>query len=79
MTRLLLALVAVIAFGCEAKSGDKPSKPTGTPTDPVDVCERLADVCRYKGSQLGVCITPGEGKAASCEGRTPCYVCAPQH
>jgi hypothetical protein len=64
MTRL--ALVLALA-GCGPSA---PHKPTGTPTDPVEKCERAVDVCKYDGSQLGVC-----GKAMSGSG----FACVPQH
>lgn len=39
--------------------------------DPVEVCERIADVCRLNnGSQLGVCTPNSSGDS---------FICAPQH
>ncbi|MDB4960572.1 MAG: hypothetical protein JWP01_571 [Myxococcales bacterium] len=32
------------------------SKPSGTASDPVLTCERVADVCRLDGARLGVCV-----------------------
>lgn len=63
--------------GCKSgKSRDH--KPTGSPTDPVSECEKPAQVCKYKGSQLGVCVAKPRSDA-SCEGESPCFVCVPQH
>ena len=41
------------------------SKPTGTTSDPVEVCERVADVCRINKAKLGVC-TQGRGSGLVC-------------
>ncbi len=81
MIKQLAPLALCLAFlGCETSKKDSNSKPAGTPTDPVEVCERLTDVCRYQGSQLGVCIEPMPDKRpASCEGKAKCLVCTPQH
>ena len=46
----LLCMLFVLACG---PSGT--SKPAGTTSDPVDVCERVADVCRIDKAKLGVC------------------------
>ncbi|MBK9034714.1 MAG: hypothetical protein IPL61_26190 [Myxococcales bacterium] len=62
---LLIGLVGVAACGPGSSA-----KPTGTPTDPVAVCERVADVCRLDGNRLGVCVhRPGSAGLA----------CASQH
>lgn len=60
-----LALVLLVACG---PSGS--AKPAGTTNDPVDTCERVADVCRIDKAKLGVCTqgTVGAG-----------FVCASQH
>jgi hypothetical protein len=76
MTRLAAAL-ALALLGCSTEGG-APSKPTGAPSDPVAVCERLADVCKLDGSRLGVC-TASDPAAPACQGRSPCFVCMPQH
>ena len=68
VTRILLALVLA---GCSASKGKKPE---GTPTDPVEVCEELADVCRLDGAKLGVCI-----EAPACDGPARCVTCVSQH
>jgi hypothetical protein len=68
VTRILLALALA---GCSSSKGKKPE---GTPTDPVEVCEKLADVCRLDGAKLGVCI-----EAPKCEGPAPCFTCVSQH
>jgi hypothetical protein len=75
-----IVLASLGLLGCpppESRSGDKPA---GTPTDPVEVCEQAGDVCRYDGSQLGVCNAAASGKAAKvCPGPGPCFTCVPQH
>ncbi len=45
-------VVALGTFGCDT---GKVSAPTGTPTDPVETCAKVGQVCRYNGQQLGVC------------------------
>ena len=49
-----LVLLVLVACG---PSG----KPTGTTNDPVEVCERVADVCRFEKSKLGVCTQARSG------------------
>ena len=56
-----LALVLLVAC-----SSGRASKPTGTPNDPVDVCERVADVCRIDKAKLGVCTQAKVGTAFTC-------------
>jgi len=75
-TRRLLATLAVAALlGCPPPSSSG-AKPAGTPTDPVQVCEQVGDVCQEAGSsQLGVCNRTTE----ACPGPDPCFVCMPQH
>lgn len=74
--RFLAALFVVAA--CSKSSSER--EPAGTPTDPVETCERLADVCRYDGAKLGVCIeAPADRRPERCEPGAPCFVCAPQH
>jgi hypothetical protein len=51
----------VLVLAC----GPGNSKPTGTTSDPVEVCERVADVCRIDKAKLGVC-TQGRGSALVC-------------
>jgi hypothetical protein len=65
--RLALCLASMILMGCPP-SEQQNKTPAGTPTDPVEVCERAVDVCRYKGSQLGVCTQNDDG-----------LICMPQH
>ena len=76
--RVLGIAFLALWVACDRGDTDKAPKPTGTPTDPVEVCERVADVCRLDGAKLGVCVeaTPG---AAACQGKSPCFVCQSQH
>ena len=72
MNRIAFALL--LLAGCSSSKGRKPE---GTLTDPVEVCERVADVCKLEGAKLGVCVqahTPDP-----CKGRTPCFTCMSQH
>jgi|GEM_PF-1491083 len=86
MVRLAVALVALwFAAACgDSSDSSAARKPTGTPTDPVEVCERVADVCRLDGAKLGVCVEAAPN-AASCppdgSGKAPakCFVCQSQH
>ena len=75
--RRLVAVVAVnVLLGCPPPSPSSGDKPAGTPTDPVQVCEQVGDVCQEAGgSQLGVCNRTTE----NCPGPEPCFVCMPQH
>lgn len=75
---ILAAALAVTAACSSSGSGD--DKPAGTPTDPVETCERIADVCRFDGPKLGVCIeAPPDKRPPRCSANEPCYVCQPQH
>ena len=49
---MLRAAMLVILVACGPTST---SKPSGTASDPVAICERVADVCRLDKSRLGVC------------------------
>jgi hypothetical protein len=62
MSRALVVAVVVLLAGCGRKGG----KPAGTATDPVTVCERLADVCRLDGNRLGVCAAAPTGAGFTC-------------
>lgn len=58
-----LVLLSVILLGaCDGKK----SKPTGTSNDPVEVCERIADVCRIDKAKLGVCTEKRDGSGFAC-------------
>jgi hypothetical protein len=72
-----LSVVLFALVACKGGTGGE-HKPTGTPTDPVTTCERPAQVCKYKGSQLGVCVSK-QSSDPDCKDRSPCFVCAPQH
>ncbi|HEY5923255.1 MAG TPA: hypothetical protein VIV11_16360 [Kofleriaceae bacterium] len=60
-----LWLVLLVACG---PSGN--TKPAGTTSDPVEVCERVADVCRIDKAKLGVCEQRRSGSG---------FICASQH
>lgn len=63
MSRVLcLSLLLLVACGESKKSG----KPAGTPTDPVEICERVADVCRIDKAKLGVCTPKRDGSGFAC-------------
>lgn len=73
-----LVVLGLLLAACSSESGERPA--AGTPTDPVETCTRLADVCRFDGSQLGVCIeAPANKRPARCQAGKPCFICAPQH
>lgn len=61
-------LLTILLLGACGRSGDK--KPAGTTADPVEVCERVADVCRIDKAKLGVCTQPRSGSG---------FVCMSQH
>lgn len=49
-------------------------------SDPVELCERLGDVCKLDQSRLGVCNEAPRGTASTaCAGREPCFICVSQH
>lgn len=82
MLRCAIAIAAAAWLAACGSSSDSSveRKPTGTPTDPVLVCERVADVCRLDGSRLGVCVAPPAGTGPEeCAGRSPCFTCMSQH
>ncbi len=82
MLRCAVAITAAALLAACSSSSDSSAqrKPAGTPTDPVLVCERVADVCRLDGSRLGVCIAPPAGtQPEECAGRSPCFTCMSQH
>ena len=58
---LRVALLLVLACGSGAGR-----KPAGTTSDPVDVCEKVADVCRIDKSRLGVCTHKRAGSGFAC-------------
>jgi hypothetical protein len=60
---MLVGLVLLASCRSDSTSARKPA---GTPNDPVETCERLADVCRLDGARLGVCTTPASGKGLVC-------------
>ena len=55
----------LLAGSCNGGSSTS-SKPAGTLSDPVTVCERVADVCRLDKSRLGVCTTGKTGRDLVC-------------
>jgi hypothetical protein len=62
----MLRCLMLFVFAC----GPSNSKPAGTTSDPVERCERAADVCRIDKAKLGVCTQ----RAGSAE-----LICASQH
>ena len=71
LSMLFAALGLALVTGCPGKSTGDRGEPAGTPTDPVEVCERAADVCRLDDSRLGVCTARTSGAAG--------FVCMSQH
>jgi hypothetical protein len=65
MLRTCVFLLAACGSGSSTNS-----KPAGTMADPVEVCEKVADVCRLDKAKLGVCVTKKTGQG---------LVCASQH
>lgn len=63
MTRVAAIACAVALLGC---GPDKPGKPAGTTSDPVEVCEESAQVCRFDGAKLGVCTRRDSGDGLFC-------------
>ena len=61
------ALYILFVVAC----GPSNNKPTGTTADPVEKCERVADVCRIDKAKLGVCTHAAGGSAE--------LICASQH
>lgn len=79
--RLTEILVATVAGAALIACADEPGErtPTGAPTDPVETCERVGDVCRIDDARLGVCEARRASAAeGTCEG-DGCFACAPQH
>ena len=76
-----LSSILAVLVACSSESAPRgESKPAGTPTDPVEVCEKMGDVCRLDGARLGVCTQPPAGsRPAACAERDPCYLCTSQH
>ncbi len=81
MPRTILGVLVLFLVGCppppETRVGDGPA---GTPTDPVEVCRDAGEVCRYDGSQLGVCnVDAARVGTPACAGPGKCFRCVPQH
>lgn len=64
---MLRCLSMMLLLACESRGTGKPA---GTTSDPVEVCERVADVCRIDKAKLGVCTQSRAGSG---------FVCASQH
>lgn len=84
MVRGLMVCIAValwlLAACSSSDSTPAQRKPTGDTHDPVEVCERVGDVCRLDGARLGVCNQPPAGASPqACAGRDPCFLCMSQH
>lgn len=65
---VMLRIAAIVMLVACGPSGT--TKPTGTTNDPVETCERVADVCRIDKAKLGVCTQQTIGAG---------FVCASQH
>ena len=65
---MMRCCVLLLVAAC-GPDNSEPRKPSGTPTDPVEVCERVGDVCRIDKAKLGVCTQRVD--------RT--FACASQH
>jgi hypothetical protein len=80
---LAISLSSIVAMlvACSSETAPRSkSKPAGTPTDPVEVCEKMGDVCRLDGARLGVCTQPPpDSRPTACAERNPCYLCTSQH
>jgi hypothetical protein len=63
-------MIRCLGFLLLVACGPRDSKPAGTTSDPVDVCERIADVCRIDKAKLGVCEQRRSGSG---------FICASQH
>lgn len=55
---LVASGLALLACGPDSE------KPSGTAADPVKVCEKSAQVCRFDGAKLGVCTWQTDGRLA---------------
>ncbi|MEO8705367.1 MAG: hypothetical protein ABI867_35315 [Kofleriaceae bacterium] len=64
----MLRACLVVLAACGSSSTAKPS---GTTSDPVETCEKVADVCRLDGAKLGVCV---QSKT-----KPGTFTCASQH
>lgn len=62
MVRTIVLAGVLLSIAC----GRRSSKPAGTATDPVSICERIADVCRIDRSRLGVCTPRTSGSGLAC-------------
>jgi hypothetical protein len=56
-----LAFLLLVACGPGGNT-----KPAGTTSDPVTVCERVADVCLIDKAKLGVCTQRRDGSGFTC-------------
>jgi hypothetical protein len=56
-------LIVLMLVAC----GPSSTKPSGTASDPVTTCERVADVCRLDSSRLGVCVQARSGSGFTCQ------------
>lgn len=61
----MLVVIGLVLAGC----GPDTKQPAGTASDPVEVCEQTAQVCRFDGAKLGVCNRRTDGS----------LVCTSQH
>ena len=64
--RNMTRAIAIAAFALTLTACGPRDKPAGTSADPVEVCERVADVCRIDRARLGVCIRKYRGEGFAC-------------
>ncbi len=55
--RRIVLVIGLTLLGC----GPDTHTPAGTTADPVEVCADIAQVCRYDGAKLGVCVRRADG------------------
>jgi hypothetical protein len=74
--RAVAAALLLALAGCPPEGDPGARRPAGTPTDPVDACERMGQVCRIDRARLGVCT---DGPPGSCPDGASCLRCVSQH
>lgn len=72
VVRTALVLLSLLAAGCPQPDPGKP----GSPSNPVDVCGEVGQVCKTGDAPLGVCT---KSTTAVCDKPDGCFVCMSQH